>query len=300
MSSLLVFLLIFSQTEPYFLSADSMEVITEEGRVSYLRGNVTLTHGNTVITGETGIVYEKEERAILKGGVKIVDDSTEIFAESATYYKNESKAVLKDNVAVKTPNETIFADSMVYFRISEKTYGFGNIRILNKEEDLLIEGEEGYYDLKNEYGRLYKKPVLKLKGEEEIEVRSGCMELFQNLSKVVATHNVSIKTERMDARCDSLVYFIKDETASLLGNPIMSEKENSIEGEVITIYFTDEEVKEALVCGSAYGEYKLEDGINRTYGDTIRIEFKESKMHLISVEGNARGEYERIEHKEVN
>ncbi|GAH86011.1 unnamed protein product, partial [marine sediment metagenome] len=63
--------------EQYVITADKVTLDeTGEGRVSHLIGNIKITHGRTIITGDEGYAYENEQMAEIISNVKIDDEGT--------------------------------------------------------------------------------------------------------------------------------------------------------------------------------------------------------------------------------
>ncbi|MEW6685669.1 MAG: LptA/OstA family protein [Candidatus Edwardsbacteria bacterium] len=283
-------------TEPYFLAAERVEVkTTETGRVSYLQGGVGIFHRGIVLTGNKGIVWEKEGKAAILGAVKIVDEKRTITADEGYYYRNQHLAILKGKVKTQTESQTLSADSVVYYRDQEKTEGYGHLVIVENQRQMRLFGEEGFYSDKAEYGVITGKPRLVLHGdnpESTITITSQKMELYRQSEIALATKEVVITKKKMTAYCDKATFFNKEERAVLEGNPSAEEEKRRVEGDTIELFFKANILKEIKIKGKAKSrEIGNNDRENLLFANTLVLKLEGEKPKILEATGQAQSIY---------
>lgn len=119
--------------KPISIKADSAE-INENTGVGIYRGNVRVTQGSMVLTGDT-IVIESEDKKVRKikteGNLSTFrqtsDDGKTVYAEAAkmVYDIGKKQIVLTENAKLTENGNTLASDSIV-FHTDKKTVSGGN------------------------------------------------------------------------------------------------------------------------------------------------------------------------------
>jgi len=279
--------------EKYTVRAKTVEVRnTKKGRVTFLRGGVTITHGPAVITSQCGRAIEARDVAILEGGVHIVDGETIMSSQTAEYYRGEKKALLRGFVKIEDERQLVQADEVVYHRDSRIAVATGSVSFKDKVNDMNVEGGKGTYYFEEDRGIMEESPVLTASGEERILITAQTMETFTKQGKALVTGDVRVYQGDVVATCDTLVYMSRDETATLLGKPVITENENRMESASLTLEFTNRKLRRAVLISGAQAFYRIsEQETNEVSGDEMIVDFEEGKVSQVTVSGSAKGTY---------
>ena len=279
--------------EKYTVKAKTVEVMnTEKGRVTFLRGGVTITHGPAVITSPWGRAIEARDVVILEGGVHIVDGKTEMWSQTGEYYRGKKKAFLRGIVKIDDERQVIEADEVVYDRNSRIAVATGSVSFKDKANDTNVEGGKGTYYFEEGRGVMEESPVLTASGEERILITGQTMETFTNEGMALVRGDVRVYQGDLVAACDTLLYMSRDETATLQGNPVILEKENRMESTSMTLEFENRKLKRAVLKSGAHAFYRIgEKEANEVSGDEMTVDFEEGKVSRMTVSGSAEGTF---------
>ncbi len=279
--------------EKYSITARTVEVrTTEEGRVSYFKGGVRITHGSALITSDFGKAVEAREMALLEGNVRILDGETEIRSSSGEYYRSEKKAHLFGDVDVRDGKQWVQADEVVYYRDRRVAIATGSVSFKDLTNDITVEGGRGEYDFQEGHGSMSEGPVLTAPGEKRILVTGQTMHVYRNEGKALVTGGVKIYQGEWTANCDSLVYMSREEVAYLTGSPRIAETTNTAAADRLRLEFENRKLRRAVLSPNAEASYDVGEGEkNVVSGAEIVIDFEEGKVKKISVNGSASGTY---------
>jgi lipopolysaccharide export system protein LptA len=280
-------------SEPYVVTADRVDLeMIGEMSVTHLMGNVTLTHGEAVLTGDEATVYEENSLALMQGNVTLVDQGVVFTGQRGAYARVERRAELVDHVVVVDEEKTITADRITYLRNSRLASAGGDVCIVYTERETTICGGHGTYNFSTDHGTMDRDPKMVIAKERPTVIESSRLEVFDREDIAVATGDVVVIREGIEATCSELTYFASEERAVLLGQPVVTEGANWIRGDEIELIFSDNVLTEAHVTGSARG-FNLDDsgGTNEVEGESITVRFEGESATEMIVEGGARGSY---------
>ncbi len=293
-----------SDTEPYVITATKValdEQADDKGSVSHLIGNLKIVHGKTIITGEEGYAYEKDETAEIIGNVKILDEGTIITSNKAKYFKQEKKAVANDSVRVLDNKQLLKADSLVYFKETKSSKACGNVVLIDEEQNTEVSGEYGEYDFLTQQGFLTENPMLKLKEKEKyITISGDTLKIRRKDNFMSCTGNVKVVEDSITAKAGYLEYFQNSDMIYLKEKPsIEQQNKSTLCGELIEVFLKKRKIVKTTATKNAKGEYNLpEGGSNTVSGDSITIYFTQGEVERLVVKGNASGVYRKVLSKE--
>ena len=279
--------------EKYTVRAKTVEVRnTENGRVTFLRGGVTITHGSAVITSQWGRAMEARDVVILEGGVHIIDGETEMSSQTGEYYRSKKKALLRGDVKINDERQLVQADEVVYYRNSRIAVASGSVSFKDKINDTNIEGGKGTYYFEEGRGVMEESPVLTASGEERILITGQTMVTFTNEGKASVRGDVRIYQGDLVATCDTLLYMSRDETATLRGSPVIMERENRMESANMILEFENRKLRRAILTSGAHAFYRInEQEANEVSGDEMIVDFEQGKVSQMAVSGSAEGAF---------
>ncbi len=291
-----------SDMEPYIVTAERVYLDeTGEGRVSHLIGNVKIIHGKTIITGDEGYVYENQQMAEIIKNVQIDDEGTIITARVAKYFKEEKMLVLVDSVDLREGKQILKTDSLIYFKEKKVSKAWGDVVLIDEEQNTTVTGGYGEYDFVNEVGFMTDNPeLILLEKDRKITITGDTLNIRRKENFMSCKGNVKVYGDSIMATAGYLEYFSLKEHIYLKENPVVEQEGKlSLSGISIEVFLKKREIVRTVAVNNARGSYALSDGgTNDVTGDTITIFFKEGRTERIVVIGNAKGVFSKVKDEE--
>ncbi len=245
---------------------------------------------------------------IFKDGIEIYSENLHITAKGAE--QTDTSIILKDSVLVTSKKFSLSTDYLNYKVPYKVIFGSGNVKIWKEDTlkgDSLIffrEKEEGKLignlifisdsiEIKGKSGDFFEDSVI-IKGNPEFEsprirVTSDCTKYIVRDSTYKFLYNVNFETSNIFGNSGKLIHNSKNETSTLLDEPLILEKEDSITGETIIV---DHKTKTMESLNGKVITY-TEEGKNIVWGDTINIYYNEESIDSVLVKGRSRGNFEK-------
>ncbi|MCX7996015.1 MAG: LptA/OstA family protein [candidate division WOR-3 bacterium] len=280
--------------------ADRVEIINKDGeRIVYLHGGVEIKQDGTNITCRKAQLNETKGIVLLEDSVQIKDNMGEIKANTATYFLKERFSVLKGNVELISENQIIYSDSLEYDGAKRFIRMFGNIILEDRKNKVVAYGTEGWYDLKEETGRLMKGPKLELSRQDKSPIIIHAREfLLKNKeNNCYGYDSVMAIIDSITLFCDTISFDIKTHRGSIT-KPLVVEKKNELKGISGEFVLKDKTI-DYFKVKSGIAHYWAEDGSqNIIEGESIAVLFKEGRAFQVRVEGKPKGKLYPKEKKE--
>ena len=220
-------------------------------------GTVTLRCGGAVMTGDSAVHYETEQRAEMIGGVDYRDTTRTLTADRLTYYVPNGQVVATGDVELVrlATRATLNAPRVSFFRAGA---GGGVGRTLaTGRPHMVMPPEQG--------------------GGPPIEVDADDAE-FLGDTVALARGDVVIRRTDFDATADSARF--AGEKGRLYGRPVVTARGMRLEGDSIHAGLASAGVDQLHAFGRARGE-----------GETVELEAEE----ILILTGSAEDDVERIE-----
>lgn len=220
-------------------------------------GAVTLQCGNAVMTGDSAVHYETEQRAEMIGGVDYRDPTRTLTADRLTYYEQNGQVVATGAVElVRLATRSTLSGPRVSFFRAGAGGGVGRTLATGRPHMVMPpEGGEG--------------PPVDVDADEAE---------FLGDSVAFARGAVVIRRTDFDATADSARF--AGETGRLYGRPVVSARGMRLEGDSILAGLASAGVDRLHAFGMARGE-----------GETVELEAEE----ILILTSSTDDEVERIE-----
>ena len=171
------------------------------------------------------IFFEKREDGFeqrLIGNVALYQDSTFFYCDSAILFQNTVWA--NGNVQILQGDSTsIFSDSLFYTGEEKQAVLYGEVALLNKDNELFT--EELTYDLKEKIASYHSKAYLQ-KGSTKIKSKRGYYLLEEHLARFA--DSVVVVDSNFVLKADTLNFNTKHQVAYFQGPTAIEQGENSI------------------------------------------------------------------------
>lgn len=271
---------------------DSIVIKTErayyfgDSRTARSDTTVYLSEPSFDLNAKRGRYYYNQDLAHFTGDVVLVDSSFTLTSQELFYFSEEEKIIARTNVQVMDTSSIIFADSLRHYRKENISFAFGNVRVDNFENDLIIYGDSLYNDNTKQYSRVTGSPLF--------------MQIDTSSSGKIDTLLISSKV--MESFNDSTKKFIAIDSVKIVRGDFASINDKSI------LYNAEERIE----------THKLNHDSNRPIiwneetqlvGDSIFIHLKDRDLDWIDVRGssviiskkeNYDWRYDQISGKQIN
>lgn len=231
--------------------------------------------------------------AELNSPSEIINADGTIYTSSGIYNTNKGTANLFARSTVRTNKGNILiGDTLFYNR--QKQYGeaFGNMVLIDTENQSEVLGDYGFYDevrdsafvtghaLAKEYS---KGDTLYLHGDTII----AYLDLADSTRVTNAFHRVKFYRSDVQGLCDSLSLTERDSIMYMYRSPIVWSDKRQISGNIINVHMADSTVDWARLPQTGFiAELIAEDCYNQISGNDMTAWFADSVITRLYVEGN--------------
>jgi lipopolysaccharide assembly outer membrane protein LptD (OstA) len=287
----------------------------------FLFGDVTITQGATVVTGDSGFVVTTEEYAVVIGNVNVRQGETLISGERLTYRAADSLAVLIGGVTLREGDIYVTGDAGSYSSVDSTALIWGNVRldqapigvtadtlryskengfsiawgevnVTHSEEGTEILGTRLEFDHGSGEAVITGSPRMYYRGtsgENDILVEAPVMKLLRREEEMLAFGGVSLTKGIMHVASDSLRFQPKSDVALFLGGrPHAWNDRISATGDTLEARLVDRGLDRLITKGAAEAEYA---GAGEEGGRGERSSVKGRDITLLLVDERA----ERVE-----
>ncbi len=279
---------------------DSTNVLTSEkgyyqvntGMASFKRNVVgvnpdyTLKSDTLQYSTQTNIIY-------FRAPTELTDAEGNIFEYDQGQYDTRMKSSDLRLGEVETRSYFINAKRMLLDDLRKYYLGKEQIHLVSKEENVIIDGDDGYYDKANGVAKVYGNAVMKRPmGEDTLYMRADTLVAIENedpsKERILAYPNVRIYKNDLQGRSDSLAYMNADSMIVFYSDPVLWTGENQITADTIEVEIHDNSIdKMYLTFNSFVVSRDSINNYNQIKGRDMIARFRESAISRVDVDGNA-------------
>jgi lipopolysaccharide export system protein LptA len=291
-------------SQPYMVSANSMKVqMVGQDKVTWLRGEVEIIHGPTIIRGDSARVSTVLEQALIWGHVRITDQTARLSGQSAVYHKKFGRSVLHGRPDLKDAGWTLTADSLVHLKDLAKSYAYGHVGMEDSSAKNMIEGDYGEYWHEKSYGLLSGNPKYTItNGDRKVStITADRMEAYQESQTAIATGNVQYSEDSVWASAGRMSYFKNQGRMFLEDQPRVWRIDSDLSGRTIELIFQHDSLKNSVVRDSVVlRQFLSEQGdTDLIRSDSLWMEFSQGKISQARAAGSAWSRYHQFEKGKV-
>jgi len=266
------------------ITANKMAILnTEQGKVTVFEDGVSIVDGETRIAASRVEFHDAENRAVISGGVSIVMPGSQATADSAEYLPGSRKTYLYRNVTVSREGFVISGQSLVLDNALDQVLAETDVHVTDAGRGVEIWGGAGVFDLSSEDGTIYGSPRLVLQRASAMTVTGDEMRVHRGRREARTLGHVRVVTGDAVLTCDTLDYFIDEDSARAQGRPVLKQGENTVSGEMMMFHLEEGDLKRINVAGSP----KLVQQDGELAGRQVEIRFDKGKLAAIEVIGDS-------------
>lgn len=283
-------------------------------RDAMMLAGVTLERDDMTLTALQGFYDADARKARFFGEVIVVDSVSTTRCDSLTYFDNGDRSIAVGRVSIISPKDrvTVYGDSLVHFGDIDYTIIPKNPKMVhadsvgwNQIDTLVVVGRvmESYRDTAVRY--IVKDNVLLARND--LSARSGYAGYWPAEGLAVLMQqpvvwyaenqifgdSIAISMENQRLRT---VYVSGKAMAVSRSDSVLSERFDQLTGRELTLFFGGENLERIEAVRNAISLYYLFDeatpnGVNRSSGDRIIVQFTDGQVDEITVHGGVEGTY---------
>ena len=269
--------------------------------------NVEFRNDRYQIDTDTMRYKTKTEELYFFGKTRIYDqsDSTVVYCGKGYFDSKNNKGKFEVDAKIFKPEQHLFGDVLVYDGALELAKGDGNVRLVDFKEHVEIFCGQAISDGKNKFKQATVDPIFfSYKDRDTSYLKADTiiikLDSLDNVNRINAYRNVQSASKDYFAVCDSLSNSKSDSLTKLFGAPILWTENTQMTGEYMEVLQDSNSIKLAKVEGKALSISEVEPDLyyNQVSGRNMTGYFKEEKLVLVHVVGNAKTIYFLEEEKE--
>jgi len=288
---------------------DSTNVLTsEKGRYEVNRERITFTDDVVLVnpdyTMKTNfLVYLTiPKTAETKGLTNLISkDGNTLDASKGSFYDTQAKNFRFFDGLVESETSRVKADELLY-RENEAYYeGKGDVRVLNKEREVEIFGDQGQYWEDRGYSLVHGKALVRRYFETDTLYMTADTLISQDhesdsLKYLLAFSSIQLVKSQMSGIADSLSYNYSDSTIRLFQDPAIWDNRSQITADSMTFFIENEQLRKLFVKNKAFAV--MTDTLvnfNQMKGRSMTGLFENGDLNTLDITGNGESLYYALE-----
>jgi lipopolysaccharide export system protein LptA len=302
------------------LVRDSIDLRAPEGvyfgdtRRSEMRNGVTMRRGSLRLTSTSGQYFSDDKKAVFVGDVVVVDTTSTTRCDVLTYFEADERSIAVGRVQVSdTKNAiTIFGDSLLHFDRIKYTVVPKNPRLV--QIDTTADGTADTLVVVSKLMEAFREPTERFVATDSVlmvgtDLAARCERatFYTKEDRILLERQPVVWYGQNQVTGDTMTVTLENrklKSVLVRGRAMAISRSDSvyvhrfdqIAGREITLLFEDQKLKRIEALRNAISLYYLYEegrpnGVNRTSGDRIRVDFEEGKVENITVVGGVEGRY---------
>ena len=263
--------------------------------------NVVLVSPDFTLRADT-LRYDTNTKIAYTYGLTEIEneDGTKLFAEGGVFRTQIDQSDFVDG-KLDTEDYTLEGDQLFFDDLSRYYKRIGNVKLTAKNNDVIIIGDEGYYDKTKGISKVFGNPILKRILEEDTlymaaDTLVAIESEYDSAERILAYNNIRIFKKGMQGLADSAAYYKSDSLFFLYQGPILWNENNQINADTISLTIKEENLDRMNLYKNSF--MVTEDTLmnyNQIKGRDMIAYFVDEQMSRMTVDGNAEGIYYVLE-----
>ena len=245
--------------------------ILEDSIITYLYGHVSFMQGNSRIQADS-VIYSSNGYYRFCGGTQY-DDSL----------------------------RSLSTDLLEYNSLTDMFYSYGGANLIDMEEFVTVGGDSVWFDNTNQVLTVTGSPNIIFNNNDPtrmIYVDCDSLQYYSNKKYAETYGNVEITKGNLEALCGRAYLMPDSNQLILMDNPTAKQLDNSVAGDSMTVYLSDDLIDNIDVNENATALYtQKSSGEDSTYTESrlkaknIQFQFDNEQLSRIISAGNSYSEY---------
>ncbi|MBN8578586.1 MAG: Organic solvent tolerance protein OstA [Cytophagales bacterium] len=247
----------------------------------------------------TKVIYFRDHTVVTNK-----DGSTAIYKSG--FYNTNLKASDLTTGQMETTEYKIKGNEYQIDEIRKLYRARGRVVMTSKEENLLIFGDDSFYDKQKGISKVYGNAfVAKIDDNlDTLFISADTLVSIENKDpkkkRLLAYHRVKIYRHDMQGVADSLAYIAKDSTLHMYRNPVLWNMGNQMTADSVYMLLTNKKIDRLYMIANAF--VASQDSLknyNQIKGRKMVAYFANSQIRYVTVDGNGESIYHALQEKEI-
>lgn len=266
-------------------------------KLSIFNDSVRLENPDFILYSDTLHYYTDTKIAIILGPSVIVSDSGTVYTSRGWYDTVNQTSLLLDRSRVETGDRVLIGDSILYDQAIGFGEVFGNMFLQDTTNQLILEGQYGYYDEQIDFAFATDSARFMEYGQgDTLYLHADTLQMItfkeEEYRELKAYYGVRFYRSDMQGVCDSMQFNTRDSILYMFEDPILWNEGYQMNGDTILIHMNDSTIDFAHVKQFAFAVQQLDSvSYNQLKGNDLKAYFIDGAISQIDVEGNAESIY---------
>ena len=261
-------------------------------KLAIFNDSVRLENPDFTLYSDTLHYQTDTKLATILGPSVIVSDSGTVRTSLGWYDTEQNKALLLDRSTIESGNRILSGDSIAYDRNSGFGEVFGNMCLQDTLQQVMLEGQYGFYNEKTEYAFATDSArFLEYRQGDTLYLHADTLQMETvdpDTREVKAFHGVRFFRTDLQGVCDSMLFNTRDSVLYLFTEPVVWNEQYQLYGDTILIYLNDSTIDFAHVRQFAFAIQQVDSvSFNQLKGTDLKAYFDGKSVRQIDVSGNA-------------
>ena len=261
-------------------------------KLAIFNDSVRLENPDFTLYSDTLHYQTDTKLATILGPSVIVSDSGTVRTSLGWYDTEQKQALLLDRSTIESGNRILSGDSIAYDRNSGFGEVFGNMCLQDTLQQVMLEGQYGFYNEKTEYAFATDSArFLEYSQGDTLYLHADTLQMETvdpDTREVKAFHGVRFFRTDLQGVCDSMLFNTRDSVLYLFTEPVVWNEQYQLYGDTILIYLNDSTIDFAHVRQFAFAIQQVDSvSFNQLKGTDLKAYFDGKSVRQIDVSGNA-------------
>ncbi len=124
-------------------------------KVSTYYKNVKLVNKKYTLTTDTLVYNSLTRLADFRSPTKVVSKDGTVIAKNGTYNTETGESLFRTRTTIDNPDYTLTGDSLSFDNLNKKGFAKGNVEIVSKNDDTILNGDFGQYNGKSGFSKVW-------------------------------------------------------------------------------------------------------------------------------------------------
>ena len=276
-----------------------------EARYASFKDSVVLRNQDYLVEADTFQFNTVTEVAYFLGPTVITaNNGTILNADEGGVYRTTEEVSNFSGAAIETTKYMLYGDELYGDRNNEFYTATGNVSLVGKEDDIIINGDFGKYWKNQGLTKIYGNALMKkIFVEDTLFLSADTLVQLEDPvpanERLLAFHNVRIYKPDLQGIADSLSYLMADSLIYLYHDPVLWSDNSQMESDTISILMSNGRIDRMFLDSKAFvTSLTQEEYYNQVKGRNMIAFFKESKLSQVDVNGNGESIYFELEEED--
>ncbi len=254
-----------------------------------LEGHVHIQQDTLHLYCDRAIYNPTARTVVLEGNVRLQQGKTVLTAHKITYWEDTRKAIAEGNVRLTQPGRELRTPYLIYYYETDAARAEQMVTIVDDSQRVVITARRGEYRPEEHLAFVEQQAhFMQVDSTESDTLHIFAHRLayyFRPQRVAIASQQVRVLQNNMEATCDSIIYRLEDSTAVLRVQPVARQEGNQLMGEAIMLHLTGNRVRQITVRGNKAHAVSVADSLqgweNQLDGKIIQLYLHKGQLDYL-------------------